>query len=209
LHGQLDCELVGTEQHRGTGPSETTAWMPRDSLVGRMVHWRGLRRGPRTVTVLRTRRPSWRTPYKKGPIHREHSYSSSLASHLFFAPRSSFFLHPPRPPGSSPCSSAHGRGWEEFSPAPAGSRAGPMAGLGLPKLGLAGLGANLRRRVIQDGRVPMVLWFFNWFCLCDSFTCAIVLLVRCFALCGFPLLWFSSFSSGYLYLRCSPLRRID
>jgi hypothetical protein len=42
----------------------------------------------------------------------------------------------------------------------------------------------------------------------DGFACAMVL--RWLCLCdGFPLLWFSSFSSGYLYLRRSPLRRID
>jgi hypothetical protein len=124
-------------------------------------------------------------PYKRGTVHREDSRSSSPASQLVFASRSSFFFHPPRPPGSSPCSSAHGRGWEEFSPA--GSRAGPRAGLGLPMLVLAGLGANLQKRVIQGGCFSMV--FVRWFCfrLCDAF------------LCSFPLLWFSSVSYSFMY----------
>jgi hypothetical protein len=83
-----------------------------------------------------------------------------------------FFSHPPRPPESCPCSSAHGRGWEEFSPA--GSRAGPRAGLGLPKLGLSG----------QDGCFSMVSF--------DGFACAMV------SFCDFPFLRFSSVSYGFI-----------
>jgi hypothetical protein len=45
--------------------------------------------------------------------------------------------------------------------------------------------------------------FVRWFCLCDGFACAMVLLVRWFCfrlydgfLCGSPLLWFSSVSES-------------
>jgi hypothetical protein len=138
--------------------------------------------------VLTARRPSWRIPHKRDPSTAR-TRAPALQHHTSSSPLALLFSHPPRPPGSSPCSSAHGRGWEEFSPA--GARAGPRAGLGLPKLGLAGLGANLRKRVIQDGCFPMVSFdgsvvlLMRWFCLCDGFAYAMVLLMRWFSFCGF------------------------
>jgi hypothetical protein len=79
-----------------------------------------------------------------------------------------------------------------------GFRAGPRAGLGLPKLGLAGLGANFGERLIQDGRFRLcdgfacaMVLIVLWFCLCYGFACAMVLLVLWLCLCdGLASLWF-------------------
>jgi hypothetical protein len=76
-------------------------------------------------------------PYKKGPVHREDFQLSSTAPRL----RPSLFFSPTHrdrldhPPVALPTGEA-GRSSARQAP-------GPRAGLGLPKLGLAGLGANL------------------------------------------------------------------
>jgi hypothetical protein len=120
--------------------------------------------------VLAARRRSQPNSFWPGPINgpapRLEATSSSAPDPVFASSLFSF-SHPPQPPGSSPCCSVHWRGWEEFCPA--GSGAGPRAGLGLPKLGLrtrlSRARGNLRRRAVQVGRfICGLLWFsFLWF----------------------------------------------
>jgi hypothetical protein len=121
------------------------------------------------------------SPYKKGPVHREDFQLSSTAPRL--RPSLFFFSHPPRPPGSSPCSSAHGRGWEEFSPA--GSRSEgwlkppedrPCRARGKCKP----LKTRDSGRMLFYGFRSMVrsmVLLVRWFCLCDGFACAMVFLL--------------------------------
>jgi hypothetical protein len=102
-------------------------------------------------------------PYKKGTIRTSRSTPqllsilSTVVSGLVFSP--SFF--PPTTTAGSPCSSAHGRGWEDFGPAVLklrlpGRADGGLAWLGLPKLGLrtghrpCRARGNLRKTLVSD-----------------------------------------------------------
>jgi hypothetical protein len=134
-------------------------------------------------------------PLKRDPSTAR-THAPALQHRNSSSPLALLLSHPPQPPGSSPCSSAHGRGREEFSPA--GSRA--EGWLRPPRAEARPCRARGKPQKTLDSGRMLSLWFRS-----------MVLLARWFSFCGFSFAMVSSVSSGYyvrflfLYLRRSPL----
>jgi hypothetical protein len=109
LYGQFDCELV--ERSSGTR-SSTAAGGQAFGLPGCTWGESSDSKGGSLELGGRVGENPLGWPYKRAL-----SAASSLSSPASSPPSLLAFFSPPTITAQSPCSSAHGRGWEEFSPA--------------------------------------------------------------------------------------------